>query len=89
MKSMKKPKENENPIHNAHIDEQIEACGKNFLQMLEHYGVKGCLYVQTPDKAESLYLFSTDRSKKALNSILRKNLSLSRKGLGDSLDKTI
>lgn len=89
MKSMKKPKDNENPLHNAHIDEQIEACGKNFLEMLEHYGVKGCLYVQTPDKGESLYIFSQDRSKKALNSILRKNLSLSRKGLGDSLDKTI
>lgn len=89
MKSMKKPKNNENPLHNAHIEEQIEACGKNFLEMLEHYGVKGCLYVQQPDKSESLYLFSKDRSKKTLNSILKKNLSLSRKGLGDSLDKTI
>lgn len=89
MKSMKKPKNNENPIHNAHVEEQIEACGKNFLEMLEHYGVKGCLYVQTPDKNESIYIFSEKRDRKTLDSILRKNLSLSRKGLGGSLDKSI
>ena len=55
----------------AHAKEQCDASCDAFVSMMNHYGMKGCLYVITPQNEELIYCFSEDDNEESNKHILK------------------
>ena len=68
---MAKKKKGLDSIISAHAKEQCDGSAESFVNMMAHYGMKGCLFIITPDGEQLVYCFSSDESEKNTISILK------------------
>jgi hypothetical protein len=68
---MPKKKKDLGKVLLSHAKEQCDGACESFVSMMSHYGMKGCLYVITPDNEQLIYCFSDDDSSETNMSILK------------------